>query len=204
MAKLADASDLRSDTRKSVWVRLPPRALTIMNIKVGDIVTWSRKGKQRVGVVLQVLPNHPLRKKSCPLGSWTYNFYKDQLGIKFRHKSGRFGYAKVKAASCKVLMTLADGAKPCIRCGYCCKTSSCGLAAYDIERKQCSALQFKGKRYYCGLFFDIISMPINVWENSPAFGAGCCSPGCYTNINVGEASSGNNEHGCSGIGDAQS
>jgi len=74
------------------------------------------------------------------------------------------------------LLSLYPGAKPCVRCGFCCKVRSCGFGEWDYEKKQCKELIDNGdETYNCGAFERITSLPQEVWYTAPAFGAGCCS-----------------------------
>lgn len=52
-------------------------------------------------------------------------------------------------------LTVINGytAKPCLGCGYCCKTAPCPIAARKYRDKwvsPCPSLRQKGDRYYCG------------------------------------------------------
>lgn len=73
-------------------------------------------------------------------------------------------------------LPLAEGAKPCVQCGFCCKRTSCGAAAYDKALGRCEALIDNGDgTYSCGKYEEIMAMPRHIWTVCPAFGAGCCS-----------------------------
>jgi len=76
----------------------------------------------------------------------------------------------------KKLLPLWPGAKPCVKCGFCCKRTSCGAGEWDEEKKQCKELVDNGDgTYNCGAIERIISDPRGYWKVAPAFGAGCCS-----------------------------
>lgn len=73
-------------------------------------------------------------------------------------------------------LPLWDGARPCVRCGYCCKVRSCGFAEWDAAKNQCSALVVKPDGTYdCGKFDEIVGGEDKSWHLAPAFGVGCCS-----------------------------
>lgn len=74
------------------------------------------------------------------------------------------------------LLPLWEGARPCVRCGHCCKIRSCGFGAWDPVDQQCSSLvQKKDGTYECGIFDQIVNGKDKTWYCAPAFGAGCCS-----------------------------
>lgn len=73
-------------------------------------------------------------------------------------------------------LSLAEGARRCVLCGFCCKQASCGAAPYDKALGRCEVLLDNGDgTYSCGKYEEILAMPRHMWEMSPAFGAGCCS-----------------------------
>ncbi len=73
------------------------------------------------------------------------------------------------------LLPLYEGARECVRSGYCCKQAPCPFGTWNEEKHQCTHL-VKGEdgRYECGIIEEIVTKP--GWQFSPAFGAGCCSP----------------------------
>lgn len=67
-------------------------------------------------------------------------------------------------------------ARPCLRSGYCCKQGICSFGEWDSAKGQCSHLGGeKPGEHYCMIAEYIVTCP--GWDFSPAFGAGCCSPG---------------------------
>lgn len=72
------------------------------------------------------------------------------------------------------LLPLYEGAKPCVRSGYCCKKSPCQFGQWNEEKHQCDHLGIENGQYKCNIIDEIITKP--GWEINPAFGAGCCSP----------------------------
>lgn len=70
-------------------------------------------------------------------------------------------------------LSLAFGARPCIKCGYCCRTAPCSFGKWDHKTNQCLYLTEKN---FCGVYEKIISRPVAEWELEPSFGSGCCSP----------------------------
>ena len=71
-------------------------------------------------------------------------------------------------------LPLYEGAKPCVRSGYCCKQSPCQFGQWNEEKHQCDHLVTQNNQYHCNIADEIMSRP--GWEMNPAFGAGCCSP----------------------------
>lgn len=73
-------------------------------------------------------------------------------------------------------LPLYPGAKPCINSGYCCKQMPCQFGEATSEKdRACKFLEpADGGKFVCGIYEEIIGSP--GWKNSPAFGAGCCSP----------------------------
>jgi|694.fasta_scaffold57839_8 hypothetical protein len=78
-------------------------------------------------------------------------------------------------------LPLYPGAKPCVGSGMCCKKAPCQFGQMiGPNNPACMHLKVvdtnngKHPRYTCGIYEQIINVP--GWENSPAFGAGCCSP----------------------------
>ena len=74
------------------------------------------------------------------------------------------------------LLPLWPGAKPCVRCGYCCRRSPCGFG-WTKGPLNPGCMYLRGDRpgeYACGIIDSIIGRPD--WELNPAFGAGCSSP----------------------------
>lgn len=72
-------------------------------------------------------------------------------------------------------LPLYEGARMCVRSGFCCKQAPCPFGTWSEEKHQCIHLQFNGK-YECGIFDEIVNRSQKEWEIAPAFGAGCCSP----------------------------
>ena len=70
------------------------------------------------------------------------------------------------------LLPLYPGAEPCVNSGFCCRTASCPFGEWDAENHQC---RFLTEENFCGKFEEIIQLPRDRWESSPAFGAGCSS-----------------------------
>jgi hypothetical protein len=83
-----------------------------------------------------------------------------------------------------ILLPLAEAARPCRRCGYCCRRIPCqfGRPASvqpTADRVACAHLiedDDNAGRFVCAIFDEITSLPADDWPISPAFGAGCCSP----------------------------
>jgi len=74
------------------------------------------------------------------------------------------------------VLPLYPGSSPCLRSGYCCKTAACPFGTWDEVRHQCAHLGGgRPGQYACLIAAEIMGKP--GWEMSPAFGAGCCSPG---------------------------
>lgn len=73
-------------------------------------------------------------------------------------------------------LELWEGAKPCVHCGFCCKTTGCGFGTWDPALKRCTSLVEKPDGTYdCGKFEEIINGADETWKFAPAFGAGCCA-----------------------------
>lgn len=73
------------------------------------------------------------------------------------------------------LLPLGHGARPCLRCGYCCRSGPCGYGGVRSAKNQ-RCVHLRGRRpgeYQCTIIASIVSKP--GWELCPAFGAGCCS-----------------------------
>lgn len=71
-------------------------------------------------------------------------------------------------------LELAPGARPCLRCGYCCHKAPCPYGTWDPERQVCTHLTTDQG---CARYQEILGRPQEEWWMAPAFGAGCCSPG---------------------------
>jgi hypothetical protein len=72
------------------------------------------------------------------------------------------------------LLSLHPGARPCLRCGYCCKQGPCPFGTADTSGR-CLYLVGSGPgNYKCLIAKTISEAPGS--EVLPAFGAGCCSP----------------------------
>lgn len=71
-------------------------------------------------------------------------------------------------------LALYPGAKPCVRCAACCRKVSCGFGVYDFKKGQCVYLKEDGIQTLCAIYEKILELPVEEWEASPAFGAGCC------------------------------
>jgi hypothetical protein len=66
---------------------------------------------------------------------------------------------------------------PCIKSGFCCTKAPCAYGEFNEEKTACKYLtpaNELGQRM-CGRF-EWIKANVPVWENYPAFGAGCCMP----------------------------
>ena len=73
-------------------------------------------------------------------------------------------------------LPLYPGARPCIRCGWCCKQVQCGFGTWDPARHQCKELvRQEDGDYSCEIYDKIINGSDDSWKISPAFGAGCTS-----------------------------
>jgi hypothetical protein len=73
-------------------------------------------------------------------------------------------------------LPLWDGARPCYRCGHCCKVRSCGFGLWDEVKHQCASLVANPDGTYdCGKFDEIVDGADKTWHFAPAFGVGCCS-----------------------------
>jgi hypothetical protein len=74
-------------------------------------------------------------------------------------------------------LPLADGARPCQRTGWCCEQGTCGFGEWDAAAGRCAALHYDDDGLAsCEHYDAILSLPVEAWRWSPAFGAGCCSP----------------------------
>jgi hypothetical protein len=67
-------------------------------------------------------------------------------------------------------------AKPCVRCGYCCTINTCGFGRWNVRERRCEELSFVDGLAVCGIYREVLRLPVERWQWSPAFGAGCCSP----------------------------
>ncbi len=73
-------------------------------------------------------------------------------------------------------LPLYPGARPCVSCGWCCKSRACQFGEWDFKKQQC--IMLLGDRpgeYHCKKYKEILDLPQSDWYGSPAFGAGCCS-----------------------------
>lgn len=70
------------------------------------------------------------------------------------------------------MLPLYPGAEPCVNSGYCCKVAPCPFGEWDNDKNQCKYLTGDN---HCGKFEEIVALPKERWESSPAFGAGCSS-----------------------------
>ncbi len=70
-------------------------------------------------------------------------------------------------------LQLYRGARPCIHCGYCCRSAPCrfGVMTSPTDAR-CAYLTTDNK---CGIYENIVARPQSEWEWAPAFGAGCGS-----------------------------
>lgn len=67
-------------------------------------------------------------------------------------------------------LPLYPGARPCIKCGFCCKQGVCSFGEWDQEKHQCC---FLTKDNLCERYQFILETG-DLQNMSPAFGAGCC------------------------------
>lgn len=70
-------------------------------------------------------------------------------------------------------LPLFPGSEPCVNSGYCCKQAACPFGIWNQDKHQC---EFLTEENLCGKYEEIINLPKEQWEFSPAFGAGCSSP----------------------------
>jgi hypothetical protein len=69
-------------------------------------------------------------------------------------------------------LPLYPGAEPCVNSGFCCRQAACPFGKWDADKHACTYLT---EDNLCGKYEEILSLPREQWEFSPAFGAGCGS-----------------------------